>query len=119
MNGFGVWGRDWRLLDRCRSIGSGYLFLGSVWLNTSTSPPPLQEISEKMLRRTPVSLNAISHDCAMELVSTALKDGVQVTKVYVDTVGDPEQYQKKLYAAFDSKVSRRLCVACVPTTKST
>ena len=57
-----------------------------------------------MLRRSPVSLNAISHDCAMELVSEALKDGVQVTKVYVDTVGDPEMYQKKLFSAFHGKI---------------
>ena len=43
-----------------------------------------KEIAQKMLRRSPISLNAISHDCAMELVSQALKDGVQVTKVIVD-----------------------------------
>ena len=40
-----------------------------------------QEIGEKMLRRVPISLNAISHECAMELVSLALKDGAKITKV--------------------------------------
>jgi ribonuclease H2 subunit A len=63
-----------------------------------------KEIAQKMLRRSPISLNAISHDCAMELVSQALKDGVQVTKVIVDTVGDPVSYQRKLMAAFDNRI---------------
>jgi len=90
-----------------------------------------EEVSEKMLRRCPISLNAISHDCAMELVSVALKDGANITKVrlwagtvvscfgaayspcetrgvlkqvIVDTVGDPVSYQRKLAAAFDHKI---------------
>lgn len=63
-----------------------------------------EEISEKMMKRTSVSLNTISHDCAMELVSKALADGVKVTKVIVDTVGDPASYQRKLTAAFDNKI---------------
>ena len=63
-----------------------------------------EEIAEKMMRRVPISLNAISHDCAMELVSLALKEGVKVTKVIVDTVGDPVSYQRKLAAAFDHKI---------------
>jgi ribonuclease H2 subunit A len=64
-----------------------------------------QEISEKMLKRAPISLNAISHDAAMELVSLALQGGVQVTKVIVDTVGDPVAYQRKLTEAFDHKIT--------------
>jgi ribonuclease H2 subunit A len=63
-----------------------------------------EEIAEKMLRRVPISLNAISHDCAMELVQAALKDGVKISKVIVDTVGDPASYQRKLFAAFDGKI---------------
>ena len=75
--------------------------------NTACSQVKLisaKEISQKMLRRSPISLNAISHDCAMELVSEALKAGVKVTKVFVDTVGDPETYQKKLVSAFHGKI---------------
>ena len=63
-----------------------------------------KEISDKMLRRVPISLNAISHDCAMELVDEALKAGVQVSKVIVDTVGDPVSYQRKLTMAFDNRI---------------
>ena len=63
-----------------------------------------EEISEKMMRRVPISLNAISHDCAMELVAEALKAGARITKVIVDTVGDPASYQRKLTAAFEGKI---------------
>ena len=63
-----------------------------------------KEIAQKMLRRSPISLNAISHDCAMELVSRALEDGVRIRKVIVDTVGDPNTYQRKLTAAFSNKI---------------
>ena len=40
----------------------------------------------------------------MELVSLALDGGAQITKVFVDTVGDPENYQRKLTKAFDGKI---------------
>ena len=46
-----------------------------------------QEISEKMLRRSPISLNAISHDCAMELVKLALDDGAKIQKVKTSNRG--------------------------------
>jgi len=57
-----------------------------------------------MLRRHPYSLNALSHDAAMELVQRALDMGVNVTHVYVDTVGDPGRYQAKLSAAFSHRI---------------
>ncbi len=61
-------------------------------------------ISSSMLRRHPYSLNALSHDAAMELVQRALDMGVNVTHVYVDTVGDPGRYQSKLSAAFAHRI---------------
>lgn len=61
---------------------------------------PATEISHKMLRRQPYSLNAISHDCAIELVKRAQDAGVNVTEVFVDTVGDPQRYQDMLTARF-------------------
>lgn len=91
---------------------------------------PATEISGKMLRKEPYSLNAISHDSgtggsvsikalvtqrtnsrfvaffffpsmiAADLISLALAEGVCVTEVYVDTVGDPELYQMKLTSLF-------------------
>lgn len=62
------------------------------------------EISACMLRRHPYSLNAQSHDAAMQLVQAALDAGCHVTHVYVDTVGDPGRYQAKLTAAFNSRI---------------
>ena len=55
-----------------------------------------RELSEKMLRRTPFSLNAISHDSAIDMITSTLNAGVVLTHVYVDTVGDPENYQQKV-----------------------
>eukprot|EP01138_Halocafeteria_seosinensis_P011092 gb/GECG01011329.1/.p1 GENE.gb/GECG01011329.1/~~gb/GECG01011329.1/.p1 ORF type:complete len:291 (+),score=49.44 gb/GECG01011329.1/:1-873(+) len=65
---------------------------------------PPEEISSKMLRKIPYNLNAISHDTAIGLVEKALEDNVQVEKVYVDTVGDPSRYEKKLDEYFGGKI---------------
>ncbi|CAG5130871.1 unnamed protein product [Candidula unifasciata] len=59
-------------------------------------------ISTSMLRREKYNLNALSHDCAIGLINTALERGVNVTEVYVDTVGDPVKYQAKLKELFPS-----------------
>ncbi|KAL5710610.1 ribonuclease H [Ranunculus cassubicifolius] len=55
-----------------------------------------QELSAKMLRKTKINLNEISHDSASGLVARVLGMGVLLTEVYVDTVGDPEKYRVKL-----------------------
>lgn len=55
-----------------------------------------REISTAMLHRTPISLNAISHDAAMLMIEDVLRAGVRVEKVFVDTVGEPGYYQSKL-----------------------
>ena len=41
-------------------------------------------------------MNAISHDTAINLIKSVKKMGVNVKKVYVDTVGPPHVYQEKL-----------------------
>ena len=58
------------------------------------------EISGKMLQRTPKSLNAISHEAATALIQQALNDGVNLTEVYVDTVGIAENYERHLTNVF-------------------
>jgi len=60
------------------------------------------EISAAMLRRAPVSLNALSHDAAMEMLEAVLAAGVRVEQVFVDTVGDAGWYEKKLGQVFNS-----------------
>lgn len=57
-------------------------------------------ISNKMLRRSKVSLNEISHNSAIALIQQAIDNGVRLTEVYVDTVGPPEKYQDKLSGIF-------------------
>ncbi|XP_043223477.1 ribonuclease H2 subunit A-like isoform X1 [Amphibalanus amphitrite] len=57
-------------------------------------------ISQNMFRRAKYNLNWMSHDAAIALISRAREAGVNVTQVFVDTVGPPEKYQAKLEARF-------------------
>ncbi|KAJ1733093.1 hypothetical protein LPJ61_001724 [Coemansia biformis] len=59
-----------------------------------------QDISQCMLRRAKYSLNALAHDATIQLLHDALERGVNVRKVFVDTVGPPASYQKKLQEIF-------------------
>lgn len=49
-----------------------------------------------MIYRQKVSLNEVSHNAAIGLLSRALDAGVQVSEVFVDTVGPAEKYQVSL-----------------------
>ncbi|KAL0109985.1 hypothetical protein PUN28_013553 [Cardiocondyla obscurior] len=57
-------------------------------------------ISNSMYRRTKISLNEVSMVSATELIRGAIEAGVNVTEVYVDTVGKPESYQARLKGVF-------------------
>merc|ERR1719219_2785893 len=59
-------------------------------------------ISTSMNKRGKYTLNAMSHDTAIGLVKEAIRLGVEVSEVYVDTVGPPEKYQAKLEGIFPS-----------------
>ncbi|KAG5177120.1 ribonuclease H-like domain-containing protein [Tribonema minus] len=59
-----------------------------------------RELSARMLRRAPHSLNAISHAAAAEMIRHALGRAVALTHVYVDTVGDPDNYARALRREF-------------------
>lgn len=61
---------------------------------------PATELAGKMLMKEATSLNKISHNSAADMLSLVLSEGVCVTEVFVDTVGDPEMYQKKLEGLF-------------------
>ncbi|XP_058819628.1 ribonuclease H2 subunit A [Topomyia yanbarensis] len=58
------------------------------------------EISMSMLRRTKRSLNEVSMDSAIGLINMAIEAEVNISEVYVDTVGPPEKYQAKLQELF-------------------
>jgi ribonuclease H2 subunit A len=57
-------------------------------------------ISNSMLARCKYNLNALSHDSAIGLVKCCLDNGVNITELYVDTVGDAGKYQDKLSREF-------------------
>lgn len=59
-------------------------------------------ISNTSLRRRKYNLNQLSHDTAIELVRQVLDKGVNVTELYVDTVGPKDKYQLKLKKIFPS-----------------
>jgi hypothetical protein len=46
------------------------------------------------------SLNEISHNAAIELLQVIQNNGFQIKEVYIDTVGPPDKYQKKLKKFF-------------------
>lgn len=58
------------------------------------------EISEHSLAKMPVSLNQVSHAAAIEMIQYIIKSGVNVRRVFVDTVGRPEYYERILGNAF-------------------
>jgi len=59
------------------------------------------EVSRNMMRKTPYNLNAMSHDCAMELIWAVLHAGIDIDTCYVDTVGMPDAYRQKLEGVFE------------------
>ncbi|ESO09970.1 hypothetical protein HELRODRAFT_73260 [Helobdella robusta] len=67
------------------------------WLINILSP---NYISNSMLKRNKYNLNSLSHDTAIGLISRVLELGINLTEVYVDTVGDFNSYQAKLKSIF-------------------
>ncbi|EPZ35329.1 ribonuclease H2 subunit A-like protein [Rozella allomycis CSF55] len=59
-----------------------------------------QDISNSMLRRSKYNLNELSHDTVIELFRYLISKGINVKKAFVDTVGGPESYEKKLSSFF-------------------
>ncbi|KMZ57073.1 Ribonuclease H2 subunit A [Zostera marina] len=59
-----------------------------------------RELSAKMLKKTKINLNEISHNSAMGLIRRVLDLGVILTEVYLDTVGDADKYRIKISERF-------------------
>ncbi|XP_059057286.1 ribonuclease H2 subunit A [Achroia grisella] len=63
-------------------------------------------ISNSMYRRAKHSLNEVSMNSAIDLITKVHSSGVNIVEVYVDTVGPPEKYQTKLSQIFpDFKIT--------------
>jgi ribonuclease HII len=58
------------------------------------------EISRNMLRTDVYNLNEMSHDAAITLIRKILDGGVDVRTAYIDTVGSPSHYARKLEREF-------------------
>ena len=59
------------------------------------------EISRNMLRGgLPYNLNQMSHDAAMAMIDAIQNAGVPIQTCYIDTVGNPEFYRRKLEQRF-------------------
>ncbi|CAG8497589.1 10687_t:CDS:2 [Scutellospora calospora] len=59
-----------------------------------------QDISWNMLKINKYNLNAQAHDTTIQLIRQVLAQEVNVTEIYVDTVGPPESYKTKLSNIF-------------------
>lgn len=68
------------------------------WATAAMSP---LAISDGMLNPSvPYNLNDQAHDTTRDLIRLVLDSGVNVVEVYVDTVGPPEKYERKLKSLF-------------------
>ncbi|VDM00366.1 unnamed protein product [Schistocephalus solidus] len=76
------------------------MLANSEWIAYSIHSISPMEITEKMLSSTKISLNVISQNSAIGLIHSALDQNVNLTEVYVDTVGKAETYQAYLQSLF-------------------
>jgi ribonuclease H2 subunit A len=69
------------------------LYESGGWATRSLSA---QDISANMLSPSVYNLNAQAMDATIDLIKGVLAMGVNVKEIYIDTIGRPEIYQKKL-----------------------
>ncbi|KAJ4369742.1 hypothetical protein N0V83_005505 [Neocucurbitaria cava] len=69
------------------------LYEAGGWATRSLSA---QDISAHMLSPAVYNLNAQAMDATIDLIKGVLARGVNVKEIYIDTIGRPEIYQKKL-----------------------
>lgn len=60
----------------------------------------VQEVCQSLNYRSKYNLNAIAHDTTIEIIQQVLLKGVNLTEIFVDTVGDPAKYRLKLEEKF-------------------
>ena len=88
------------LMQRLCTPGSD-LFQHCGWATRAMSA---RDISAGMLRRTaPHNLNAQAMDATIDLIKEVLAKGVNITHIYIDTIGKPESYQRKLEKIFPAR----------------
>jgi ribonuclease H2 subunit A len=78
-------------IEECRNKG---------FLKYKTRVLTSLEISELMMREEGVNLNKMSHQTIINLIRQFLQEGLNVTRVFVDTVGPPQKLEKYLTDEF-------------------
>lgn len=61
---------------------------------------PVRINTKLLFKSSRESLNEMSHNCAIEMIRYVLSKGINLTEIYVDTIGDPKKYQAKLLEIF-------------------
>jgi ribonuclease H2 subunit A len=79
------------------SDGDNALHSRCGWATTALSA---RDISANMLRPATYNLNAQAMDATVALIQGVLARGVNVKEIYVDTIGQPAAYQKRLERIF-------------------
>lgn len=80
------------LMQKLCTKGSD-LYEAGGWGTRSLSA---QDISAHMMSPSVYNLNAQAMDATIDLIKGVLAKGVNVKEIYIDTIGKPEIYQKKL-----------------------
>ena len=88
------------LLEAICTVGSD-LYENCGW---ATRVMSARDISADMLKpQGPYNLNAQAMDATIQLIKEVLAKGVNVTEIYIDTVGKAETYQRKLQRMFPAQ----------------
>ncbi|KAJ3135786.1 hypothetical protein HK100_002331 [Physocladia obscura] len=70
------------------------------WLGFAVTAISPRDISNGMLRRSKYNLNQQAYDTTIALIRETLNKGVNITEIYVDTVGKEKPYQEILQSHF-------------------
>lgn len=81
----------------CTPSDDEELYTHTGWATTALSA---RSISAAMFRPAAYNLNAQAMDATIELIKGVFARGVNVKEIYVDTIGQPAAYQKKLERVF-------------------
>ena len=83
-----------------RMIGNGIGNGREEYIGWSVRVMSAHDISSAMLSPAGYNLNAQAHDATIELIRDVVRQGVNVTQIFVDTVGVAMSYQDKLQRLF-------------------
>ena len=91
----------YKRINDCKELGYLYYQKGVI---------SALEISELMSRDNRVNLNKMSHETVVRLIREILEQGINVTRVFVDTVGPPEKFQNYLADQFKDQSKHFFCL---------